>query len=76
MIVRTDANAGRLRSAVNRMNSDSGVVTRMWGGWRTSCCRSQAGVSPVRTIERIGAIGTFLSAASCAISASGTSRLR
>ena len=35
--------------------SDSGVVIRMSGGWRTIACRSFCGVSPVR-------IATFTSA--------------
>ena len=43
-----------LRAAVSRMNSDSGVVTRMWGGRLISFRRSDAGVSPVRTAVRMG----------------------
>ena len=56
------------------MNSDSGVVTRMCGGCLTICCRSAAGVSPVRTAVRIGGSNSPRSAASAAMPASGTSR--
>ena len=66
----------RLRSAVSRMNSDSGVVTRMCGGRRTICSRSRVGVSPVRTAVRISCTVPPAAAASSAISASGPSRFR
>ena len=32
-----------------QQNNDSGVVIRMSGGFRSICCRSRCGVSPVRT---------------------------
>ena len=63
-------------SAVSRMKSDSGVVTRMCGGFLSICWRSDAGVSPVRTAVRMGASGMPRRAASSAISARGISRLR
>ena len=56
IIVRAVFSNSRLRSAVSRMKSDSGVVTRMCGGRLTICCRSAMGVSPVRTATRIGGI--------------------
>ena len=74
MTVRTVRSISRDRSAVSRMNSDSGVVTRMCGGCLRIRCRSAAGVSPVRTAVRIGASATPRFAASAAISASGRSR--
>ncbi len=43
----TLASVSRARD-VSIRNSDSGVVMRMSGGWRTSWRRSLAGVSPVR----------------------------
>ena len=52
--VRTPRQGARLRSAVSRMNSDSGVVTRMCGGLRRHPLPLGAGVSPVRTAARIG----------------------
>ena len=76
MTVSAWRNAARLRSAVSRMNSDSGVVTRMCGGRRTIRSRSQAGVSPVRTAVRMPGAGMPRSKASCSSSASGVSRLR
>ncbi len=54
MIVETVSRAFRDLPAVSRMNSDSGVVTRMCGGLRRICSRSHMGVSPVRTAVRIG----------------------
>ena len=65
-----------LRSAVSRMNSDSGVVTTMCGGRRTICSRSQAGVSPVRIAVRISGNARPSATASSAISPSGSCRFR
>ena len=42
------------RAQVSSRYSDSGVVTRMCGGWRSIAWRCAAGVSPVRTAARIG----------------------
>ena len=66
--------ASRPRSAVSRMNSDSGVVTRMCGGRRIIRSRSQAEVSPVRTAVRTPGLGNPWEAAIVSISASGVSR--
>ena len=74
MTVRTVRSISRDFSAVSRMNSDSGVVTRMCGASLRILCRSAAGVSPVRTAVLIGASDRPRSAASSAISASGRSR--
>ena len=67
-------NNSRLFPAVSRMNSDSGVVTRMCGGRFNMCWRSRTGVSPVLTATRIGGINRPFSPASAAISARGFSR--
>ena len=72
--VRVVRSMRREPSAVSRMYSDSGVVTRMCGGCLPICWRSHMGVSPVRTAVRIGASRMPFSAASAAISASGISR--
>ena len=76
MTVAAWRSAGRLRSAVSRMNSDSGVVTSTCGGRRTIRSRSQAGVSPVRTAVRTPGAARPRSNASRSISASGVSRFR
>ena len=39
----------RERCAVNSKYSDSGVVTRIYGGVRSIAARSLCGVSPLRT---------------------------
>ena len=53
----------RLRSDVSSRYSDSGVVTRMWGGVRSIAARSAAVVSPVRTAAVIrGAASPAVSA--------------
>ena len=57
MTVRAVRSISRDFSAVSRMKSDSGVVTRMCGGCLPICWRSEAGVSPVRTAVRMGASG-------------------
>ena len=76
MTVRTPRRLARLRSAVSMRKSDSGVVTRMWGGRRAIAWRMEAGVSPVRTETVMGGSSRPVSAASARISASGSSRLR
>ena len=76
MTVAAVASIRRLRSAVSRMNSDSGVVTTTCGGRRTIRSRSQAGVSPVRIAVRISGTGRPPAAASSAISPSGVRRFR
>src|SRR3989441_2781556 len=52
----TQRTLGRICRAalVRRRKSDSGVVIRMSGGWRSICLRSRAGVSPVRIATVIG----------------------
>ena len=67
MTVRPVRSIARDFSAVIRMNSDSGVVTRMCGGFR-HLLPFWAGVSPVRTAVRIGD--------GAPISPSGVSRFR
>ena len=76
MTVRTSASQRRLDSAVSRMKSDSGVVTRMCGGRRPVCAPLVRGVSPVRTAVRISGAGSPAAAAAAASSASGSSRFR
>ena len=56
MTVRTVRSMFRPDSVLSRMYSDSGVVTRMCGGWRRMRARSLCGVSPVRTAALIGAL--------------------
>ena len=56
------------------MYRDSGVVMRMCGGRLASFCRSEAGVSPVRTAVVICGMGVPVSSASAAISSSGVAR--
>ena len=58
------------------MNSDSGVVTRMCGGFFAILARSPTGVSPVRTATRISGNVVPSIPARAASSASGASRLR
>ncbi len=58
------------------MYSDSGVVTRTWGGRRVASRRSRAVVSPVRTAVRISGAAYPSSTASALISPSGSSRFR
>ncbi len=64
----------RLLAAVNRMYSDSGVVTRMCGGRASMARRSWASVSPVRTAMRISGMRIPRRPANCRISPSGISR--
>ena len=54
------------------MNSVSGVVTSICGGWRRILARSACGVSPVRTAERIDS--GVSAPSSRVIPASGASR--
>ena len=49
MRVDTEDNIARPLALVKSKYSDSGVVTRIWGGFLAIFCRSPAGVSPVRT---------------------------
>ena len=64
----------RLRSAVTRRYSDSGVVIRMSGGCLSMAARSAAAVSPVRTATRMAGGRSPSWPATAAISRSGTSR--
>ncbi len=68
--VRTERSICRPPSLVSKMYTDSGVVTKIWGGRLLLAARLFAEVSPVRTETRSsGKLG------SCArISASGASR--
>jgi len=72
--VRTVESIRRPPSLVSRMNSDSGVVTRMWGGRLTIAVRAEAGVSPVRTWVRISTSGSPIATSSRRMPASGSSR--
>ncbi len=74
MTVRTLDSICRPESDVSRMYSDSGVVTRMCGGWRRMRARSVCGVSPVRTAARIGASSSSRAASSRRMPSSGSSR--
>src|SRR6059036_1121254 len=49
MTTRAVFSISRERSAVRSRYSDSGVVTRMWGGERSIAARSACGVSPLLT---------------------------
>jgi len=70
----TPASIARPPLEVSRMNSDSGVVTRMCGGLRRMRSRSAVGVSPVRTAARMPTSGKPM-ACSCAwMPASGSCR--
>ena len=71
---RVCASAGRKRSAVRRMKSDSGVVIRMWGGRRVMACRAAASVSPVRTATRTSGRRSPASAAAARMPWSGSRR--
>ena len=73
--VSTEARKARARELSTR-NSDSGVVIRMSGGWRSIRARSSCGVSPVR-IATTGAWSVSpRRAATAATPASGTRRFR
>ena len=50
--MRTVRSMARPLSLVSRIESDSGVVTRMWGGFFRIAVRALADVSPLRTITR------------------------
>ena len=70
--VPTVCNIRRPESEVRKIKSDSGVVTRICGGCRRTLARSDCGVSPVRTAERIdNGLGE---GNSCAIPLRGDSR--
>ncbi len=72
--VRTGRSSSRPRSLVSRMYSDSGVVTRMCGGWRIMAARSAEGVSPVRSSTRMRGLGRPRSRKLPAMPASGSCR--
>ncbi len=76
MTVRTVRSISRLRRAVSRRYSDSGVVTRMWGGFRSMAARSAAGVSPERTAAVILGASNPISSAKRRISRRGSARFR
>jgi hypothetical protein len=61
---------------VNIRYSDSGVVTRMSGGWRVMSRRTSCGVSPVRDAISICGAGWPARCAARAMPASGAFRLR
>ncbi len=71
----TDRSISRACDVSSRY-SDSGVVIRMSGGWRTRSRRSAAGVSPVRVPTRTAGAGSPRRSASRAMPASGARRLR
>ena len=61
MIVVTVVSAARLRCDVTSRYSDSGVVTRKFGGRLIIAARMDAGVSPVRTSARsLGSVDAHL----------------
>src|SRR6267378_3029812 len=65
----------RERSAVRSRYSDSGVVTRMWGGVRSIAARSACGVSPLLTAAVIPTGGEPISSAMRRISRRGDQRV-
>jgi hypothetical protein len=71
---RVCASAGRNRSLVNNINSDSGVVISTCGGRRVIACRCAARVSPVRTATRISGSSSPWAAAAARMPASGDLR--
>ncbi len=74
--VRVPPSMARPDSEPSSTYSDSGVVTRMCGGWRRIAARSDCGVSPVRTAVRMSTSGSPSRASSSRMPASGASRLR
>ena len=56
------------------MYNDSGVVIRIWGGLLAILARSDARVSPVRTVARISGRGVPAASARAAISSNGVAR--
>src|SRR3569832_537222 len=74
MTLRTVFSMRRPESELSRMNSDSGVVTRMCGGWRRIRVRSPAGVSPVRTTVRMSTSGSCCINSSSRMPASGSDK--
>ena len=72
--VRAVRNISRLLLAVRRRYSDSGVVTRMWGGLRSIAARSEEGVSPVRTAAVIFGASRPMSSATRRISRLGSAK--
>src|SRR5438132_348413 len=69
---------GRIRRAalVRRRKSDSGVVIKMSGGWRSICRRSRVGVSPVRIATLMGDCVRPIRSACSPMPRSGAWRLR
>ena len=74
MTQRALRNISRLRSAVSRRYSDSGVVITKFGGLRSIAARADAPVSPERTATRSGGTSKPSSRPMCSISASGAVR--
>jgi len=74
MTVRAVFSIARERSAVRSRYSDSGVVTRMWGGERSMAARSACGVSPLLTAALIPTGGDPISSAMRRISRRGSAR--
>ncbi len=72
--VRTLRRRSRLRAAVTRRYSDSGVVIRRCGGCRSIAARALGDVSPVRATTRTSGTTRPSSRATSRISASGRSR--
>ncbi len=72
--VRVVASILRPDALVNRMYSDSGVVTTICGGRRRIFSRSPCGVSPVRTTVRISTSGSPSRSSSARMPAMGNSR--
>ena len=64
----------RLFAEVTRRYSDSGVVTRRWGGRLSMAARAEDGVSPVRSSTRRSGTAMPISRARVLISVSGRSR--
>ncbi len=74
MTVRTVRSICRLRSEVRSRYSDSGVVTRMWGGVRSIDTRSRVEVSPVRTAAVIDGASSPRARASARMPLRGSAR--
>jgi len=70
----TVPSAFRNLSVARMMNSDSGVVMKICGGFRAIAARSFVVVSPVRTAERTSGISIRRLFASFLIPASGSTR--
>ena len=75
MTVRTAPSIARPDSEPSSTYSDSGVVTRICGGFLRNAARSDCGVSPVRTAVRMSTSGSAWASSSSRMPASGASRL-